>query len=76
MVGMSLNDVLACATMKAAACMPALNALGTLKKGAPADLTLLQLQTGKYEFEDNLKEKKTGTQNLVATATIVAGKQV
>jgi dihydroorotase len=76
LMGMTLNQVLTCATVNAAKSLPALNGLGTLKKGAIADVTVMEVQKGTFEFVDNLQAKKTGTQNLVATATVVAGKLV
>jgi dihydroorotase len=76
MLGMPLGQVLACVTANAARSLPALRQLGTLKKGAVADVTVLQVQQGDFEFVDNLMVKKMGRQKLVATATVVAGKQV
>ena len=76
LLGMPLPQVLACVTANAAKSLPGLNGLGTLKKGAVADVTVLQVQQGDFEFLDNLMVKRVGHQNLVATATVVAGKQV
>jgi dihydroorotase len=76
LLGMSLNQVLTCVTLNAGKSLPALSGLGTLKKGAIADVTVLQVQQGDFDFVDNLQVKKTGHQNLIATATVVAGKQV
>jgi dihydroorotase len=44
--------------------------------GAPADLAVLELREGSFEFEDNFGNKKTGRQRLFPSATVLAGKQV
>ncbi len=74
-VGMPLDRVIACATANAAKTVAAFNALGTLKVGAPADIAIMQLEQGTFEFEDNYKGKKTGSQKLVTTATVFNGKR-
>jgi len=76
MVGMPLDAVIACATSTAAKTFPAFKGLGTLRTGSPADVAILELKQGSFEFEDNYKGKRTGQQKLVTTATILAGKRV
>ena len=75
LLGMSLNDVLACGTVNAAKSIPALKGLGTLRKGAVADITVLELTQGEFEFVDNVNTKRMGRQKLVSRAVFVAGKQ-
>ena len=41
-----------------------------------ADVTLLELTKGNFEFVDNYKGKRTGTQKLVTRGVVVAGKQI
>jgi len=44
--------------------------------GAPADVAILELQKGNFEFEDNYKGKRAGTQKLVTTTTVLGGKRM
>jgi dihydroorotase len=76
MVGMPLDGVIACATSTAANTFPAFKGLGTVRVGAPADLAVMDLQQGSFEFEDNYKGKRTGRLKLVTTATVLSGKRV
>jgi len=76
MVGMPLDRVVACATSTAAKTFPAFKGLGTLQPGSPADVAVIELRQGSFEFEDNYKGKRTGTQKLVATASVLGGKRV
>jgi dihydroorotase len=75
MVGMPLDRVIACATSNAAKTFPVFKDVGTLRVGSPADVAILELQNGSFEFEDNYKGKRTGTHKLVTTATVLAGKR-
>jgi dihydroorotase len=75
-VGMPLDRVIACATANAAKTLPAFKGLGTLVVGAPADVALMELQQGSFEFEDNYKGKRTGRLKLVTTGAIMGGKRV
>ncbi len=75
LVGMPLDRVVACATANAAKTLAAFKGLGTLAAGAPADVAILELQQGAFEFEDNYKGRRTGRQKLVATGAIFGGKR-
>ena len=74
MLGMPLDRVIACATSNAAATFPAFKGLGTVRAGSTADLAILDLQQGSFEFEDNYKGKRTGRLKLVAAGAVFAGK--
>jgi dihydroorotase len=74
-VGMPLDRVIACATVNAAKTLPAFKGLGTLVVGAPADVAVMELRQGSFEFEDNYKGKRTGRLKLVTTGAILAGKR-
>jgi len=76
MVGLPLDRVIACATSTAANTFPAFKGLGTVRVGATADLAVMDLQQGSFEFEDNYKGKRTGRLKLVTTATVLNGKRV
>ena len=75
-VGMPLDRVLACATVNAAKTVAAFKGLGTLVVGTPADVAIMELQQGTFEFEDNYKGKRSGRQKLSTTGTIFGGKRV
>ena len=74
--GMSVTDVIACNTVNAAKMFPAFKDRGTLAVGASADLTILELRDGAFEFLDNYDNKITGKQRLFAVGTILGGKKV
>jgi len=76
LMGMPLKSAIACVTSNAARAFPEFHALGTLKPGSGADVTVLELTRGNFEFVDNYKNKKMGTQRLVARATVMGGKRV
>jgi dihydroorotase len=74
--GMTVDEAIARATVNAAANFPFLNDRGTLNVGAPADVAVLELRKGNFEFLDNFKGKITGHQRLFPSATVLAGKRV
>jgi dihydroorotase len=76
MLGMSLDQVIACATATAARTFPVFRDRGTLKVGAPADIAVLELREGTFEFVDNFENKRSGRQRLFPNATVLAGKRV
>jgi len=76
MLGLSLDQVVACATVNASHAFPVFRDRGTLKAGAPADVAVLDLREGTFEFEDNFQNKRTGGQRLFPVATVLAGKRV
>ena len=71
--GMSVSDVVACATVNASRVFPIFKDRGTLKVGAPADVALLELRDGGFEFEDNYKNKTPGKQRLFPAGTLLGG---
>jgi dihydroorotase len=75
MLGMSLDQVLARGTVNGAKAIPALKDFGTLRKGAVADIAILELAQGTFEFVDNVNTKRTGRQKLFARGVFVAGKR-
>jgi dihydroorotase len=74
MFGMPLSQVIACATVNAARVFPAFDDRGTLNVGAPADVALLELRQGTFEFLDNYNGKRNGNQRLFPAAAFVGGK--
>ena len=53
MLGMPLDQVLARGTATPRGLFPAFKGLGTLAVGAPADVTVLEMREGRFEFVDN-----------------------
>ena len=74
--GMSVSDVVACATVNAARTFDVFRDRGTLNVGAPADVAVLELRDGEFEFVDNYENKIKGRQRLFPFATVLAGKRV
>jgi len=60
MLGMPLDRVIACGTSNAARMFDAFKDRGTLKVGAPADVAVLELREGNFEFVDNYRNVRTG----------------
>jgi dihydroorotase len=74
--GMTLDQVIARATINAARIFPVFHGRGTLNVGAPADIAILELREGNFEFVDNYENKRTGKQRLFPSVTVLGGKQV
>jgi dihydroorotase len=74
--GMTVSEAVACATLNASRTFPVLNDLGTLNVGAPADVAILELRDGTFEFLDNYKNTITGRQRFFPSATVLAGARV
>jgi dihydroorotase len=76
MLGMPLDQAIACVTSHAAASVSAFKRLGTLRPGRPADIAVFELQEGDFEFVDNVDAVRTGHRKLVAAAVVMNGKRV
>jgi dihydroorotase len=76
MYGMPLKEIIAAATVNAARCFPAFDDRGTLNVGAPADVAIMELREGSFEFLDNYKGTRTGHQRLFPSETVLNGKRV
>ena len=76
LLGMPLDHVIACATFNASRTFPVFRDRVTLKEGATADVAVLELREGTFEFEDNFGNKRTGRQRLFPMATVLSGKRV
>ncbi len=75
-LGMPLNQVIACVTSHAARSFREFRDYGSLRKGGVADVTILELTKGTFDFVDNYKNTRMGTQKLVTRGVVVAGKRV
>ena len=76
MFGMPLNQIIAAATVNAARCFPAFDDRGTLNIGAPADVAIMELREGAFEFLDNYNNKRVGRQRLFPSEVVLNGKRV
>ena len=74
--GLSLEDVVACVTVNASRVFPLFRDRGTLNVGAPADVAVLELRSGAFEFVDNYENLRVGRQRLFPHETVIAGRRV
>ena len=74
--GMTVPQAIARATTNAARTFAVFHDRGTLNVGAVADVALLELRAGNFEFLDNYNNKRTGNQRLFPSGTVLNGKQV
>jgi dihydroorotase len=74
--GMTVSEAIACATVNPSRIFPVFNDRGTLNVGAPADVALLELREGNFEFLDNYKGTITGRQRFFPFGTVLAGKKI
>jgi dihydroorotase len=75
-LGMTLDQVIARATVNPSRVFPLFNDRGTLNVGAPADVAVLELRQGTFEFLDNYENKRAGKQRLFPSGTVLGGKRV
>ena len=74
--GMTLDQVVARATVNASRLFPLFRDRGTLNVGAPADVAVLELRDGTFEFVDNYGNTRTGRQRLFPSETVLGGTRV
>ena len=74
--GMTIDQVVARATVNASRVFPMFSDRGTLNVGAPADIALLELREGLFEFVDNYGNTRTGRQRLFPSGTVLGGNRV
>jgi len=75
-LGMPIDQVIARATVNAARVFPVFHGRGTLNVGAPADVAILELREGSFEFVDNYGNKRSGKQRLFPSGTVLGGKPI
>ena len=75
-LGMTLEQVIARATVNASRLFEVFRDRGTLNVGAPADVAILELRQGSFEFVDNYKNVRIGRQRLFPSGTVLAGKRI
>lgn len=72
-LGLSLEQVVAMATVAPARVIDRVPLLGTLQPGAPADVAILELVEGAVEFVDTKGNRRAGRQHLRPVQTVRAG---
>ncbi len=75
-LGIELNDVIAMATCNAAAAFPLFEGLGTLAEGSSADVAVMELHEGEFEFGDTQGTMRAAVQRLANHATVLRGEIV
>ncbi len=73
-LGMSLEDVVAKATVEPAKIIGKVSGLGTLQVGAPADVAIFDYVDGPVSFVDTRNNRRNGTKKLVPVLTVRAGR--
>ena len=73
-LGMDLGSVIACATANPARLLGLEGKIGTLHKGAVADVALFEVESGNFQFEDAQGKPLPGKLRLAPRCTIRAGK--
>jgi len=73
--GMTVGQAVARATVNASRVYPFLRDRGTLNVGAPADVAVLELREGTFDFVDNYENVRTGTQRLFPFETVIGGRR-
>jgi dihydroorotase len=73
--GMTLDQVVACVTINASRIFPVFKDRGTLKPGAAADVAILELREGEFEFVDTFKGTRMGRQKLFPSDTLIGGRR-
>ncbi len=72
-LGMSLPDVVRCATLNPAKALGMDREIGTLRAGAAADIAVFDVLNGHFEFQDAEGKKLHGDQAVIPVLTVRAG---
>jgi dihydroorotase len=75
-LGIPLARVVAWSTVNPAKIFDVFKNRGTLAPGAPADITVLEMRSGNFEFVDAFKNVRAGDRKLFASATVLRGKWI
>ena len=73
-LGMGLEDVIRCVTTNPARVIGEAEQLGTLRPGAIADVAVLSLEQGEFDFVDTDQNHMIGEKKLVAQLTVKDGR--
>lgn len=72
-LGLSVSEIVARSTINPARAIHHADALGTLQIGREADVTVLELTEGQYEFQDVHRVARTGTKRLTCRFALKSG---
>jgi dihydroorotase len=72
-LGLSVEQVIERVTLTPTKVFTFPDAVGTLQTGAPADVTIIDLQQGQFELFDQKGQKRTGRQRFVPVAAVHGG---
>ncbi len=72
-MGMPLNQVIAASTSNAAIALKR-HELGSLKPGSVGDATILNVETGRFDYVDVVGEHLAGDKRIVSEGVVIAGK--
>jgi dihydroorotase len=72
-LGLSVDQVIACVTTNPAKMLKYPDKIGTLEPGATADVTILDIAQGNFEFVDSVRQTRVGHQKFVHVATVKSG---
>src|SRR5258705_12548654 len=72
-LGMPLEQVIAGVTMNPAKIMNFPEKVGTLEPGVTADVAVLELAQGNFEFPDQTRQMRVLKQQFLAAATVKGG---
>jgi dihydroorotase len=73
-MGLTVEQVIERATANPARTFAFPTGLGTLRQGVAADIAVLSLAEGDFEFVDSLNSKRTGHRKFIPAATVKAGR--
>ena len=74
--GMTVPQAVARVTVNPSRTFPVFHDRGTLNVGAVADVAMLELREGNFEFLDNFNNKIMGKQRFFPAGTVLGGKRV
>ena len=72
-LGFSIDDVVRMSSVDPARCMGMPDGIGTIKDGAPADVSLFELRHGEFDFVDALEQQETAERRLIPHAVVRDG---
>lgn len=73
-LGMSLDNVVAKTTATPASLLGVTDSLGTLRRGALADISVFRLEAGSFRFEDALAKVRYGVKRLTPLCVVRGGR--
>jgi dihydroorotase len=75
-LGLSMSQIIEMSTINPARAINAQNIIGSLKSGMEGDVSILELQSGRWVLEDSLKETVAATELLAPVMAVKSGQVV